>query len=118
MKAQLTRILATWLLVFSLLTPFAGGWAMALGLGEGRIFVICTGDGLRSFHMDENGDATPLSDEAIACVLSSAANTADAVRTEPGAQRLLYVTAVAPLPDLSKKDRLHLAPLPRAPPMI
>ncbi|MEO0371196.1 MAG: hypothetical protein AAF231_07040 [Pseudomonadota bacterium] len=114
----MTKVLATWLLVVALLTPFAGGWAMALGVGEGRIFVICTGDGLRTFHMDENGDATPLSDEAIACVLKSAADTAQAVRTEPSAQRLLYVTALAVLTDLSKKERLHLAPLPRAPPVI
>lgn len=118
MRAYLTRVLATWLLVASLLVPFAGGWAMALGVAEGRIFVICTGDGLRTFHIDENGDATQLSDEAIACVLKSAADTAQAVRPEPSAQRLLYVAAASKFFHLSEKDHSHLAPLPRAPPMI
>ncbi|MEM6589345.1 MAG: hypothetical protein AAF641_12925 [Pseudomonadota bacterium] len=114
----MTRVLATWLLIVSLLAPSAGGWAMALGVAEGRIFVICTGDGLRTFHIDENGDATQLSEEATACVLKSATDTAQAIMPEPAAQRLLFVTAAPNYIDLSQKDRLRLAALPRAPPMI
>ena len=118
MRAQLTRLLATWLLVGSLLVPFSGGLAMALGVAEGRIFVICTGDGLRTIHIDENGDATQISDEAIACVLKSAADTAQAVRPEPSAERLLYIAATSNFIDFSQNDHSHLAPLPRAPPVI
>lgn len=91
---------------------------MALGVSEGRIFVICTGDGLRTFHIDENGDATQLSDEAIACILKSATDTAKAIRPERGAQRLLFVAPSPHVVDLLQKDRFRLASLPRAPPVI
>ena len=71
----------------ALLAPFASGWAMALGLADGRLMVICSGDGLRTIYIDENGDATQISDEAIACVLKSAVGTAKPALPERNAER-------------------------------
>ena len=91
---------------------------MALGVADGRIFVICTGDGLRSFHIDADGKATQLSDEPISCVLKSAADTAQAIRPEPRAGRLLFVAAAPRLTGLSIANHQSRGPPTRAPPLI
>ena len=113
MRARLTRSLAALVLLVSLLAPFAGGWAMALGLAEGRILVICTGDGLRTIYV-----ATYLTKDAVSCALKSAADTAQAALPNGLAERLLFI-AEAPVfgAVLVARDGF-LAHFPRAPPMI
>lgn len=118
MRAYTTRLLATLVLMASLLAPFASGWAMALGVADGRLFVICTGDGLRTIYVDENGDATQLSEKAVACVLKSAVDTAQAVRPYTKEGRLLYTGRTAPIDTADPHTSIRLSALPRAPPLI
>lgn len=118
MRAYATRVLATIVLVVSLLAPFAGGWAMALGLADGRFVVICTGDGLQTIYIDENGDATHLSKDSVACVLNTAMDTASSSQIEPLSDQLLLVRG-SPLKTQSLRvTDTYLAPPPRAPPVI
>ncbi len=111
-----TRWLATLILMAALLAPFASGWAMALGLADGRLMVICSGDGLRTIYIDENGDATQISDEAIACVLKSAVGTAKPALPERNAERLLFVNETCDHCNIGQSSHAYLAPQPRAPP--
>ncbi|MEM7599587.1 MAG: hypothetical protein AAF382_18015 [Pseudomonadota bacterium] len=118
MRAYTTRLLATLVMMASLLAPFASSWAMALGVADGRLLVICSGDGLRTIYIDENGDATQLSDEAIACVLKSTTDTAEAVVPQGRSDRLLFIAQSERTTALDVKPGAHPAPLPRAPPVI
>ncbi|MEL7012281.1 MAG: hypothetical protein AAFO72_03265 [Pseudomonadota bacterium] len=114
----MTKYLATLFLMAALLAPFASGWAMALGLGDGRLMVICSGDGLRTIYIDENGDATQVSDEVINCVLKSAADTSTPIRPERSADQLLFVTKTHNHHELGQSGYAFFTPHPRAPPLI
>ena len=118
MRARLTRSLATLVLLVALLAPFAGGWAMALGLAEGRILVICTGDGLRTIYVDQHGEATDLSKDAVSCVLKSAADTAQAALPNGLAERLLFIAEASVFGAVLVARDGFPAHFPRAPPMI
>ena len=118
MRMCKTKCLATLILVVALLAPFASGWAMALGLADGRLMVICSGDGLRTIYIDENGDATQVSDEAINCVLKSAADTAKPIQPQRSAGRLLFVTETRHHHEIGQSAYAYFAPHPRAPPTI
>ena len=117
MRDYRTRLFATLVLVVSLLAPFASGWAMALGVADGRLLVICSGDGLRTIYIDENGDATQLSEEAVQCVLKSAADTVQAIKPARHGERLLFVAQAVPAPSADLNTPAYLAPHPRAPPL-
>ena len=91
---------------------------MALGLADGRLMVICSGDGLRTIYIDENGDATQISDEAIACVLKSAVGTAKPALPERNAERLLFVNETCEHRGIGQSSHAYLAPQPRAPPSM
>ncbi|MEL6647717.1 MAG: hypothetical protein AAFQ05_08430 [Pseudomonadota bacterium] len=100
------------------MAPFASSWAMALGVADGRLLIICSGDGLRTIYIDENGDATHVSDEAVACVVKSTVDTAQAIAPEDRLDTLLFVADAALVETLDVKPSAHPAPLPRAPPVI
>lgn len=118
MRSYLTQVFATCILVAALLAPFAGGWAMALGVADGRLIVICSGDGLRTIYVDENGDATQLTEEAVACILKSAGDTAQTPRPAPSLERLLFVSKSQRPVGVSYLDPSYLISFPRAPPLI
>lgn len=118
MRDVIAKRLTTLLLVASLLVPFTSGLAMAMGVADGRLLVICSGDGLRTIYIDENGDATQVSEEAINCVLKSAADTAQAVMPRREGQRLLFFATPTPAQSFSVAGLSFLTPHPRAPPMI
>jgi hypothetical protein len=100
----------------ALLAPFASGWAMATGVAEGRILVICTGDGLRTIYVDQNGDAQELSGEAVSCVLKSAIDTASPIPPLTAPTDLLFVYGAELTGATPTTTAWHLSPLPRAPP--
>ncbi len=117
MRRHWTQLTATVVLVMALLAPFAGGWAMALGVAEGRILVICTGDGLRTIHIDENGDATEISRDTVNCVLKSATDTANPVDIDAAPYRLLYVQTGVILAQADAPATSHVSHFARAPPV-
>lgn len=118
MRAYRTRLFATFVLLASLLAPFASGWAMALGVADGRLLVICSGDGLRTIYIDEKGEATQLSDEAVACVLKSAADTSSIAMPQRNSERLLFVAKPFRTANANPSFHLYLSSLPRAPPPV
>lgn len=118
MRSYLTRLITTTVMLLALLAPFASGWAMTLGMAEGRVLVICTGDGLRTIYVDHDGTPTELSSTAEVCVLKSAADTARPVFLIPPAKQVLYVKQPARRVAPPVSTGFQLARLPRAPPMI
>ncbi|MCZ7677080.1 MAG: hypothetical protein M5U35_16135 [Roseovarius sp.] len=84
--------------------------------GQGRILVVCTGDGLRTLHIDPDGIPAEISDTADHCALVHAAGTAPAVVPAPLPRRLI-ATGTRPLTRLpAMVARPPLPSLPRAPP--
>ena len=118
MFRTLAKILSVLLLTASLLSPLTSGLAMAVGLSEGRVLVICTGDGLRWIKIDAEGEPVELSASAEACALLHAADTSAKITVTPAEP----VADVAYRPVLAGKtpraDAHRTASLPRAPPAL
>lgn len=113
---RLAAHLAAFLVVLGILAPQGAGLLAAAGLAQGRILVVCTGDGLRTLHIDPDGIPAEISDTADHCALVHAAGTAPAVVPAPLPRRLI-ATGTRPLTRLpAMVARPPLPSLPRAPP--
>lgn len=112
------RYAAVFLVTLALLAPLASGWAMAIGLTEGRILVICTGDGLRWIQIDADGDPIELGESAEHCVLVHAVYTAAPTVPTPIAPELVYVAQPAFARTGELPETYELPSLPRAPPAL
>ena len=118
MIQSVLRYAAILLVALSLLAPLTSSWAMAVGLSEGRVLVICTGDGLRWIKIDAEGNPVEISHSAETCALVHAADTAAPPAVAPVAlppvdmaHGNLRQMPVAP-------DSRNLAFLARAPPLL
>lgn len=111
------RTLPILLVILGLLAPQGSGVIAALGLADGRVVVICTGDGLRTLRTGEDGTPSELSQTADPCALVHAGGTAAAATPPIAAETLLYA-GMAIRPRLSRHVSLAFRPsLPRAPPL-
>lgn len=117
MSHRPTRVLLIVLTILGLLMPRISA-AVAYAVPGARTVVICTGDGLTTIHIQDDGTPVPVFEHSDHCVLSHAADTA--VRVEPS-------PVAAPLPDRVARSTGSLVrasgyraarPPPRGPPAI
>lgn len=116
MTGHFIRTLAALFVTLGILAPQSAGVVAALGLADGRVLVICTGDGLRTLRIDENGVPVELSDKARTCALVHAADTAAAVMPVAPAMALVDAPRPALPPLAARAENAHSPALPRAPP--
>lgn len=116
MTGPLARFLVTLVVSFGILAPQGSGALAFSGLADGRVLVICTGDGLRTIRIGDDGQPTDLSETADFCALSQALDTA--VPALPLAVQVRRLPATRPvLPqEPIRLRRTHRPSLPRAPP--
>jgi len=115
---RLIRPLAALVVALGMLAPLGPGALAALGLADGRVMVICTGDGLRTLRIGADGQPVETSDTAQFCALSQATDTAAAPVPPPARVALLF-TATPVLPQAQTPLRPACrASLPRAPPSV
>lgn len=118
MTGLFARTLVVLFVTLGILAPQGSGVAMALGLADGRVMVICTGDGLRTLRIGKDGVPAELSETADHCALVHAADTAAGAAPQPAPEALSCSTAAA-LPRPSRHIGLAYRPsLPRAPPAL
>ncbi len=63
------------LLALILVLPQSSAVLAGLGLADGRVMVICTGDGLRTITLDDAGTPVEVSSETEVCALVHAVDT-------------------------------------------
>ena len=116
MTGFFTRTLVALCVTLGILAPQGGALAAAAGLADGRVMVICTGDGLRLMRIGADGRPVDVSQSAEPCALTDAAGTA--VPAAPGLAAHLPRPAAAPLAPRAPRAlaRAHRPCLPRAPP--
>ncbi len=115
MRQRPMRSLLVLLTILGLLMPRISGVA-ASAMPGGMTVVICTGQGMMTLRIDENGNPVPASGHPDHCVLAHAADTA--TRTEAPPLVAPLVGAVArPAGHLVRAEAFRAArPPPRAPP--
>ena len=118
MFRAVSRYLILTFLALALLLPLASGVMAGLGLADGRLLVICTGDGLRTLRIDEAGNPVEVSQEAELCALLHATHLAGAELPQAAATRLIE-TAGFSLPQARCILPVEHSPSqPRAPPAV
>lgn len=106
------------LVMLGILAPQGAGLLAATGLADGRVMVICTGDGLRTLRIDDDGKPVEISESADFCALVHAADIAAAIVPLPVPDRVAFAP-LPPLPHPGPVTRLsHLSAQPRAPPSV
>lgn len=109
------RLLLVLLTILGLLMPRISGAVASVSPGV-RTIVICTGQGMVTLQLDENGNPVPVAASSDHCVLTNAADTAVRVEMPP-----LLAPLVGRVPrasgDLVRAEAYRAArPPPRAPP--
>lgn len=118
MICAVSRYLILAFLALGLLLPQASGVMAGLGLADGRLVVICTGDGLRTLRIDDAGDPVEVSQEAELCALVHATHLAGADVPQTAAPRLIQ-SADFSLPKAPCAACFARSPSqPRAPPVV
>jgi len=112
------RILAALFVMLSILAPQSAGLAALTGLADGRVMVICTGDGLRTLRIDAGGNPAATSDTAYFCPLALAVDTATAALPHPVRSQWLYMAPPLLPHPLKVVPPPYRRPLPRAPPVV
>lgn len=109
------RALIIVLTILGLVAPRISA-AVAVAAPGMQTIVICTGDGLQTIRIGDDGKPVPVADHSHQCVLSHAADTA--MRVEPAPVGLVFERVpVAVSGDLIRAHLLHAPqPPPRAPP--
>ena len=110
------RFLIVAILATGLIAPLASAALAALGQADGRLVVICTGDGLRTIRINDAGEPVGISQEKELCALVGAVSTALPPVSTTARPRLLY--AVGPeLPAATLPGVFSFSPsLARGPP--
>ncbi len=116
MKGFAARTVPILFVILGILAPQGSGLIAALGLADGRVMVICTGDGLRTIRIGEDGTPAEVSQTADHCALVHAAGTATAAAPPMAAETLLYASATVPTRPSRHVGLAHRPSLPRAPP--
>jgi len=112
------RYLVALLVTLGILVPQGAGLLAAAGLADGRVLVICTGDGLRTLHVGADGVPVEISETADFCALVHAVDTADGVLPATAPVRLVFAS-FSSLPRPGPVGPLApLAAQPRAPPAV
>ncbi|WP_306116196.1 MULTISPECIES: hypothetical protein [unclassified Roseovarius] len=118
MFRAVSRYLILAFLALGLLLPQASGVMAGLGLADGRVLVICTGDGLRTLRIDDAGNPVEVSQEAELCALLHATPLTAAELPQSAAPRLIE-TAGFSLPQARCTPPFEHSPSqPRAPPTV
>lgn len=118
MRSVLIRFITAFLVVTALLAPVAGNMAMAVGLSQGNVLVLCTGAEMRTIVLDAEGNPVEVQQSSDACVLAHAIDTARTPTASEPADRLARTltdpfTAQAVIP-----ASILQSGQPRAPPML
>ncbi len=109
------RSLLVLLTILGLLMPRVSGVAASVVPG-GMTVVICTGQGMMTLRIDDDGNPVPVADQPDHCVLAHAADTAVRAEVPPLAAPVLD-TVARPAGDLIRAEGYRAArPPPRAPP--
>ncbi|MEO3415172.1 hypothetical protein AAFO92_10985 [Roseovarius sp. CAU 1744] len=95
MNAMVARYVFLGLLCLGILLPQGSALLAAAGLADGRVLVICTGDGLRTIRISDEGEPVEISQEAELCALVDTTDTSAMSRLPGSAPHLLYATAPA-----------------------
>jgi len=118
MNGWLTRAFVTVLVTLAILAPQGAGLAALSGLADGRVMVICTGDGLRTIRIGADGEPADISDKAEYCAMTHAADTANAV-VPPSAHTRLPARFRPVRPRMARPLQQSYPPsFPRAPPAV
>lgn len=104
------------LVALSLIAPLGGG-ALAGLLGDARTVVICTGDGLRTLTLGEDGSPVETVDIAEICALVQAVDTASAAHPAQLRNAEFTTLASAMADHAIPRQAPALPSLPRAPPL-
>ncbi len=113
-----SRYLVLSLLAVGLLLPQASAAVAGLGLADGRVLVICTGDGLRVVRISDAGEPVEISQDVEICALLHAVDTAEKALPQADMQRLLYTSDLAlPVP-VQPAQGAYAQAQPRAPPSV
>lgn len=110
------RSLLLAVLTLGILLPQASAVMAGLGLADGRVVVICTGDGLRTLRIDDRGVPVEVSQEAELCALVHALDISGADAPPDGALRLIHSADFALPETRHSADIAHSPSQPRAPP--
>jgi hypothetical protein len=115
MLAGVPRLVLVALLILGLLMPRISAVAASVVPGVSMV-VICTGQGVITLRIDENGNPVPLADHSDHCLLAHAADTAPRMEGAPVHARVAEAVP-RPTGDLIRAES-HRAtrPPPRAPP--
>ena len=103
--------------VLGILAPQGAGLLAAAGLADGRVLVICTGDGLRTLRIGDDGKPVEISQTADFCALVHAADTATPPSPAPAPGKLLEAREPIIAQPLRALALARLCRLPRAPPL-
>jgi hypothetical protein len=115
MAHRLPRTLLIVLTILSLVAPGLTGVA-ASATGGAVTLVICTGDGLQTLVIGEDGVPIAADPHSSHCLLAHAADTAVRPEATASAQVLLGAPAAAPMARTRVAERRAARPPPRGPP--
>ena len=116
MVDRVSHLLVALAVTLGLLVPQSAGLAALAGVAEGRVMVICTGDGLRTLRIADDGRPAETSETAERCALAQATDTATAAVPPPACPALLFTAApVLPQAQTPVRPACRVS-LPRAPP--
>lgn len=117
MTGFVSRYVIIALLVLGIILPQASAALAGLGLADGRAVVICTGDGLRTIHINDDGEPVEISHDAEFCALVYAADTSGRFLPAATASRFLYTTGRPLAGPVSLTAHSFSPALPRGPPL-
>ena len=101
----------------SILAPIRiAGVVALLGQSEGRVMVICTGDGLRTIRIGPDEQPGEGSGEAEYCAMTQAVDTASAAIPPSARSRFLFNSEPVRPRAIRRWQQSYLSSLPRGPP--
>lgn len=116
MFRSLTKTLLVLAVILGIALPQVSAALAGLGLTDSRLLVICTGDGLRTIRIDENGEPVEVSHDIEICALVHAADTSKTIAADESERRLLFHSGQVQHVSLVPAEHNISKPLPRGPP--
>ncbi len=117
MTGLVTRYLIIALLTLGIVLPQASAALAGLGLLDGRLIVICTGDGLRTIRINDDGEPVETAQKVDLCALVHAADTSERALPAAIAPRYLFTTGKTLAGPVSLTAHFFSPSLPRGPPL-
>ncbi|MCZ4352611.1 hypothetical protein O4H61_08800 [Roseovarius aestuarii] len=116
MIARLARYLVLVAVVVGILSPLSSAALAKIGIIDHQVIVICTGHGLRTITVDQDGAPITASQDSDHCALVHAVDISVAIRPVLYAQRLGAAPPVTPYRQLHRTKNCCASYFSRAPP--